>query len=202
MVPVSPWQVEGRERRLASYEEELKAEQAKRAAEVTSLQRRLKDDAKHAVDLEKQRAKDAEDRAARYAGPEPTDLCATGLGKAYVRIDHTFRVSSCIATPGSRRLVPLTFSVSLSAMLRLERSLASLEKKHGDLQEEYSQYRKDQRKAPTTALHADIAKLKVRGLRGAALVPFLPCTPVPFIPVHTSAIHPLLFPLTRLPTDA
>lgn len=74
MVPVSPWQVEGRERRLASYEEELKAEQAKRAAEVTSLQRRLKDDAKHAVDLEKQRAKDAEDRAAKYAGPWPRDM--------------------------------------------------------------------------------------------------------------------------------
>lgn len=89
-------------------------------------------------------------------------------------MDHAVRVSTLLQL---RTLVPLTscaISSSCLCYIRLERSLASLEKKHADLQEEYSQYRKDQRKAPTTALHADIAKLKVRrprsctsGCRGA-----------------------------------
>lgn len=61
MVP----QAEARERRLSSYEEELKAEASKRAVEVQALQRRLRDDARHMVEVERQKTKEAEERIAR-----------------------------------------------------------------------------------------------------------------------------------------
>lgn len=45
--------------------------------------------------------------------------------------------------------------------VRLEKALASSEKKHDDLQEEFNRYRRDQRKSPASVLHGEIAQLKV-----------------------------------------
>ena len=53
-------------------------------------------------------------------------------------------------------------SICVCLRCRLERNLQASEAKYSDLQEEYAKYRKEQRKAPASALHADIAKLKVR----------------------------------------
>jgi len=44
---------------------------------------------------------------------------------------------------------------------RIERELQASEAKYTELQEEYARYRKEQKKAPASVLHADIAKLKV-----------------------------------------
>lgn len=61
--------------------------------------------------------------------------------------------------------------------VRLEKALASSEKKHDDLQEEFNRYRRDQRKSPASVLHGEIAQLKVRMVeQGRPWPPTLHCT--------------------------
>jgi exonuclease VII large subunit len=67
--------VETRERRLSAFEDELKGEAFKKAQEVQALQRRLREDAKHQVELERMRGKELEERLARYAVHPSLDRC-------------------------------------------------------------------------------------------------------------------------------
>ena len=54
-----------RERRLAGSEEQLKQQHAQKLSDLQLLQRRLREDARHTVEVEKQRRGEVEDRLAR-----------------------------------------------------------------------------------------------------------------------------------------
>ena len=54
-----------RERRLAGAEEQLKQQHAQKLSELQLLQRRLREDSRHATEVEKQRRAEVEERLAR-----------------------------------------------------------------------------------------------------------------------------------------
>jgi len=58
-------QVEARERKVAAVEEEMKQHMAQKTIEVQALQRRLREDSKHQVELERQKAAALQERIAR-----------------------------------------------------------------------------------------------------------------------------------------
>ena len=60
-----PKKIESRERRLSAFEEELKGEAAKKAQDVQALQRRLREEAKYQLDLDRLRTKELEEREKR-----------------------------------------------------------------------------------------------------------------------------------------
>ena len=58
-------QVEARERKLAALEEEMRQQIAQRTLEVQALQRRLREDSKHQIELERQKARELQERITR-----------------------------------------------------------------------------------------------------------------------------------------